>query len=76
MVYSLEYITTGDVIRLRTEYLNAMKCKQKISLKCPHNILGGQDKALCKESMITITSKMGLLHDLWVSGQELDTFNR
>ena len=75
-VYSLACNTTGDRIGLKTEYLKNMTHPQKISSEWSVIRLSCQDKTLWKESMRTITSKIVLLSDLWVSRKELDTINR
>ena len=60
-VYSLACITTGNVISLITEYLEATTNSLTSYLEWPVTRMEGQDKAPRKEAMGTITSQDGTL---------------
>ena len=60
-LYSLACITTGCGIRLKTEHLKATEHPHKRYLEWAVDIMGCQYKTICKEVIITITSKNGTL---------------
>ena len=61
MVYSLECINSGGVIRLKIEHLKSTTNPLKISLEWPLTGLVGQYKVLRKEAMGNFTYKNGTL---------------